>query len=446
MFFLVRYMGFYLAYCTQLLISLQHNAMNAIIFINTEKHLVHMTLPWTTRYLPSSTKEVVGQQKAIEQLLHFINEYRRNTGKCAILYGSIGCGKTSAAIAAAQELNLELLEMNASDLRNKDSLQQIIGSAIQQQSLLYRGKVILLDELDALSGSKDRGGIQALAKLVQDAPFPIICTLQDPFDQKLKALRKQAILIEFTTLDYHSITKRLIHILKAEECAFEEDALRSIARRSGGDMRAAITDTQMITDSGKKKLSKEALGELTDHERHRTEKLTNALMRVLKTTDIEVARTAFDDVEEDVDTIALWLEENVPKEYEHDDLARAFLVLSRADVFKGRIRRWQYWRFLSYMFALYSAGIACAKEEKYKKFVQYGPPSRLLKLWQAKMKYQKKKTIAEKLAPGCHMSTKAFSQQVLPFLQVMSRNTKMREHIAQEYELEKEEISWLHHA
>ena len=81
-------------------------------------------------------------------------------------------------------------------------------------------------------------------------------------------------------------------------------------------------------------------------------------------------------VKEDLDESFLWLEENLPKEYEGKDLERAFDCLSRADVFKGRIRRWQHWRFLVYINDLMTAGIALSKDEKYKKVISYTPQKR----------------------------------------------------------------------
>ena len=36
-----------------------------------------------------------------------------------------GCGKTTTAHALAKELNLEIIEVNASDARNKDQIEEI---------------------------------------------------------------------------------------------------------------------------------------------------------------------------------------------------------------------------------------------------------------------------------------------------------------------------------
>lgn len=399
--------------------------------------------PWIQKYIPKTTKEVFGQNKAVGQLLEFVNNYKKSKHRSCLVYGGIGSGKTSAVHAVANELNLELIEMNASDFRNKDAVEGFIGTAVGQQSLFFKGKIILLDEIDGLSGTKDRGGVKAIMDVIAKSPFPVFCTVNDPYSDKLKALRKKSAMIEFSTLDYRTITNNLKRILDNENCKYDEEAVKALARRAGNDMRAAINDLQTLTNSGTNELDMETVKELDENERNRTEKIMNALLKVLKTTDIGVARTAFDNVDEDMDKIGLWLEENIPKEYEGKDLANAMNWLSKADVYKGRIRRWQHWRFIVYIFALYSAGVALSKDEKYKKFVKYGPSTKLLKLWQAKMKYMKRKAIAEKIAAKTHASSTRVVKEVIPYVKVMCRNKSYAESFKQEFELENEEIEWL---
>ena len=218
--------------------------------------------------------------------------------------------------------------------------------------------------------------------------------------------------------------------------------MKSLARRADGDLRAVINDLQMLTQ-GSKKLVKEDLEMISD--RNRTETMFNALMKVLKTTDTSIAKDAFEDVQEDVDQIFLWLDENLPKEYEKpEDLVRAYAMLSKADVYRRRIQRRQEWRFLLYIYALLSAGVAAAKDEKYKKFVQYAPTKRILILWQANMKYARRKAIAEKIALATHSSSKRVIHDTLPFIQqVMKHDTLSREKFASEFDLDKEEIEWM---
>ncbi|MFT4343896.1 MAG: replication factor C large subunit [Candidatus Woesearchaeota archaeon] len=399
--------------------------------------------PWINKYTAQNSSEILGQEKALHELKDFVATYRNKKQKCCIIHGPVGSGKTSAVIAVAHEQQYEIVEMNASDFRKRDIIEHMIGTAINQQSLFHKGKVILIDEIDGLSGTKDRGALAGLTKLIAKSTFPIICTVEDPYNPKLKDLRKKSLLIEFIHLTNKAVIEKLTTILHDNSCEFEETAIKAIAYRSGGDMRAAINDIQTLTESGSKKLTKENVDKLASHERNKTEKLTNALMKVLKTTSADIAKNAFENVDDDIDTIALWLEENIPKEYEIKDLAKAFHHLSRADVFKGRIRRWQYWRFLTYMMTHYSAGVATSKDERQKKVISYSPPGRLLQIWRANMKYQKRKVIAEKVAIHTHTSTRTVLESTLPYIQKMSKNKTMSNQFQEYFDLSDEEIAWL---
>lgn len=399
-------------------------------------------VPWTRKYSPKKVKEVVGQDAAVSALKKFLSEFKKQPKKSVIIYGPRGSGKTAVVYALANELNYEVVEVNASDFRNKDAIESIVGSAIKQQSLFSKGKIILVDEIDGLSGREDRGGISALSKLTAQTSFPLIMTANDPYLRKLSDLRKKCPLIEFNALDYVSITKILENICWKEGVKCDNDALKSLARRAGGDARAAINDLQGIVGEKKTFLKKDL--ESLD-QREQKENIINALVRIFKTTDPKVAINALNNVDEDLDKAMLWIDENLPKEYKKpEDLARAYDFLSKADVMNRRIKRWQHWRFLVYINAYLTAGVAVSKDEKYKEFVSYGPTQRILKLWRAKMKHEKAKAIARKIADKTHASAKTAYKDILPYFKVIfEKNKKQAESMAEEFELDEDEVKWL---
>jgi replication factor C large subunit len=231
-------------------------------------------------------------------------------------------------------------------------------------------------------------------------------------------------------------------IAEKEGVSYDEIALKSLARRAGGDMRAAINDFQTITAlSGK--LAKEHLDELSVREQK--ESIPSALVKIFKTTDANVAKDALQNIDENLDQVLLWIDENLPLEYRKpDELVRAYECVSRADVFNGRIRRWQHWRFLVYIYNLLTAGIATSKDERSKDFVKYRQSMRPLKIWQANMKYSKRLSIAEKIAAKTHMSTKQTVKTVLPYVtHIIRSNKQMGQAIIDEYELSRDEVGWM---
>jgi replication factor C large subunit len=391
------------------------------------------------KYKPRNISEVKFQDNVISKVTDFIENYKKQKKKALLVYGPTGIGKTSSIYAIAADLNLELIEVNASDVRNKEQIEKKIGNAMHQRSLFSKGKIILVDEIDGLSGRKDRGGVTTLAKMLKDSTFPVILTAEDPFIRKLSSIKKKSLLVEYKPADVQELKDLLKEICKKEKIKADDTSLMILARRTGGDVRAAITDLQILTYDGV--LKKEEIDALDD--RKQTESIKKALTKIFKTKNPEIALASFDNINENFDEFFLWLDENISTEYKDiEDIAKAYDALSMADVYRGRIRRWQYWRYLVYMKDLLTAGIALAKKEKYKDINEYKQNSRLLKIWIANAKNAKRKAIAEKWASYTHVSSdKAFKD--IFFLKNIFKNKEYAKKITEELELEKEEVDWL---
>ncbi len=397
-----------------------------------------MSKPWIIKHVPSSTAEIYGQSPGVELIKRLVTSWTRRS-KPIWIWGTSGTGKTVTAHALADELNLELVEVNASDSRNASAIDELLGGAIKQGSLFGTSKLILIDEVDGLSGNKDRGGIPALIKVIKGSSYPVIITGLNPYDKKFSSLRKVCELVEFSPLPIRAITDCLSKILDSEKISYSLDSLQKIARSVDGDVRAAINDAQTSVVGSELKVDSLLLGT-----REHVEEIENALLRIFKTTDASFARGAFDSVDEDINKIMMWVDHNVPLEYSKvKDLQRAFDALGEADKFLGRIRRWQHYRFYVYAYDLLTAGIAVAKDDKYKGVTKYSQSSRILQIWIANQKNAKKRAIAEKVAVKTHTSTKRAMADI-PFLQQLAINNPAGfASIADYYDLDREEVAWL---
>jgi len=381
-------------------------------------------LPWVEKYKPKTTKEVIGQELALTKI-------KTNIKKPILLYGPTGSGKTCLIHTFAKELNYEIVEINSSQTRNKDSINQILGNAINQRSLFYKGKIILIDDIDAISGTKDRGCLPTVISLMVKSSFPIIFTCTDPYIDKLKNLRKKAILIESEKIKTQRIIAKLNYICTQENIEFTGDDIQTIANKTQGDLRAAINDLQTHTFENKLIMEDES-------ERDKTQDIIFCLKKIFQEKSLE-NNNIFYKTNLNTDEVLLWIDENLPKDYDSDELIKAYHYLSRADVFKGRIKRWQHWRFLVYINALITSGIAISKKQNKNTFTKYTRTTRILKLWQAKMRNAKKLTICEKIAENTHCSKKRAVQDSFPYLKRILNNPD----ISTELNLGEDEISWL---
>ena len=381
-------------------------------------------LPLIEKYRSRKFDDIKGQDLAIQEIRMFFKTFPRK--RAIILAGPVGTGKTSLAIALANEFDLELFELNASDLRNRAKLEEILKPSIEQQSLFKKGKIILMDEADGITGT-DRGGLPELISLISKTSFPIIITANDIYDKKFSLLRQKCQLVNLKELKQTIIIDILKDILRKEKKKINSETLEIISKKSRGDMRAALNDLQTVINLGEDVLikeinNKEELGKEIEiveiSEREKQESIFDALKKVFQSPTNKDTINVYDPTQAELDEIILWVEENIPQEYSGKALAKAYEALSRADIFKGRIYRQQYWRFLTYENFFLSAGVSSATKIKNNKFISYKRPSRILKIWLANQKNQKKKSIAGKYAQQCHMSKrKAMKDNFLfPFI------------------------------
>lgn len=396
-------------------------------------------IPFTKKYLPKTSKEIIGQDEPISKIIRFIENFKSQKKRCMFVNGPVGCGKSSAVSAIANELNYELLEINASDTRNAAAIEEIVGNAMKTKSFFFKGKVIMVDEAEGISGTKDRGALTTVAKLLEKTSCPIILIANDAYDQKFSGIRKKCEVVDFNDLSVDDIFNIIKNISEKEKIQSDETILRTIARRVGGDARAAVTDMQILGVSGK--ISREETSAMDYREKE--DSMQDALIKIFKNSDPLIAISAFERVNEAQDKLMPWVDESLPIEYKNPkDLARAYNFLSKADIFQRRIMRRQDWRYLVYINALMTAGVAVSNDERSKTPIGYKQSGRFLSIWIMNQKYAKRKSIGEKIAEKTHCSISEAIQDTVPFLKPMFEKGKGKE-IAEELGLDSEEIAWL---
>lgn len=379
------------------------------------------------KYRPRTYKEIVGQEKAISEIKTFLAEFPKK--KALLLYGPPGTGKTTLAIVSALENEAEVFELNSSDLRNRAKLEEVLKPASVQTSLFKKNKILLVDEVDGVTGT-DIGGIPELIRILDKSSHPVIITGNDVWQTKLAPLRPKCKLVEMKSLTTDHIAAYLKEIAKKEGVEENIHFLRQIALKSQGDLRAALNDFQTYS------LDKESLY-VTQDKRHREESIFNILKLLFQ--ERQDFLELFDTTEMSLDEILLWIEENIPREYQDESLHRAYQALSTADIHRGRIYRQQHWRFLIYQNAFQSAGISYAKPRPKSAFTKYERPKRVLKIWLNNQKTAKKKTIAQKYAKHVHCSLKRVMRDFELLKPIMQKPE-----VQEQLNLEQDEIDFLH--
>ncbi len=397
-------------------------------------------VPWTLKYQPDRIDKVAGNRDAIKKIIAWYESWKPGK-KALLLVGPPGVGKTTAAIALAKTYDLDLLEMNASDVRDKKNIQRIIGLASEYGSLFSRGRLILIDEVDGMS-SQDRGGTSAIIQILKTTRYPVILTANDDYATSVRALSGYVETVKFRKVNSHTIKSILKKILDKEGITVPDSVLDAVVENASGDLKSAINDLEALVE-GEKKVN-ESVKELLAP-RDRQQDIFQALKIIFKTESLKTARTAAFNLDIDPDMLKAWIDENIPNEYESlDEIAKAYYWLSRADIFSGRIVRRQNWGLLSYALDFMTAGVALSKKAMYRKFTRYQFPSTIKYLSRTREMRAIRYSLAKKLGKKIHASPNEVITVYLPYIRDMIKSGKVDlGKFAEHYDLSPEELAFL---
>jgi len=398
---------------------------------------------WTETYRPSTLSEVRGNDKARDALKEWADTWESHR-EAVVLHGSPGVGKTSAAHALAADKGWPTIELNASDARTKDVIERVAGEAAKSGTLSQGGsgrRVVIMDEADNIHGNADRGGARAVTSLVKEADQPMLL-IANEFYEMSKGLRNACQDIEFRDVGKRSIVPVLRDICRKEGIEFEDAALDQIADMNNGDLRGAIKDLQALTE-GRDSIVE---SDVVTGERDTTQGIFEYLDVVIKEGDAETALKSSYDVDETPDDLINWIEDNVPKDFEGAELARAYDALARADQWLGRVRATQNYSFWKYAGDNMTAGVAAARGSQKGGWTRYGPPSYWSKLGRSKGTRKTRDYIAREIATMNGVSISTARREIMPFLATMTHHCKNREltvAMAAAYDLDAGHVSFI---
>ena len=328
---------------------------------------------WTDKYRPQTLDEVVGNNKEKTIIQEWVKNWKNgNPQQPLLLVGPPGIGKTTLALVIAKEFS-ESIELNASDKRSQDIIKSTIGESSSSRSLFGdEYKLIIMDEVDGIHGTNDRGGVKAIGEIIKNSKHPMILIANDFYSKRLQSLKPKCTVIKMKKSKWNSINALLKKIAKAEDVKVNPAAMKEIAVKSKGDVRSAINTLQALSD-------KDSILEVKDVENIVTKDdrsdIFNAVTGVLKSKTPAHVKKALR-VEEDPTLVMEYIAENIPREYtKKDEIKKAYENIAKADLYFGRAQQSRYYGYWKYASDFMGVGVSSSKRETYKKFTKIQTPT-----------------------------------------------------------------------
>ena len=377
---------------------------------------------WVESSRPRTVEELIGNEEARLAIIKWLAEWVIGS-KPLLLLGPPGVGKTTVVQALSFQFDYDLIEMNASDTRNREILLNRIIPAFKNTSLLEKKMLLFLDEVDGISGRQDIGGIEYLVSVLKAPTIPVIMAANSR-DTKIRDLAKISKVIEFEPIHPRLLLLYINHILKKHNVTLSPEDKFSIVRSSNGDVRALLNNAQSIS-AGYDAYKEDSF----DVDIKSAVNLFFSCLsaeeakKILSRTDAIYIdpRFGISSDERRRDIVNALFSSILSSRIDISILAIMLDILSKIDVLVGKMGTNRHWSLLKYFDTLIAYGLFYISRNKAIKYSQYNMAWPLMGPILARGQSLKK--LAGDLAQAAHTSKSTFSTLYLPYLiQVMINN------------------------
>jgi len=383
---------------------------------------------WSEKYRPKVISEMLGNEEARSEFVEWFGKWKKGT-KPLLIVGPPGIGKTTLANIAAKQFDYDMISLNASDVRNKKQILEILTPVLGTTSLLGL-PMIFVDEVDGIHGRADFGGVDALISILKEATVPIILAANSDASDKMKNIKKATKRIYLRPLPPRLMQLYLEKILEQEGKNLGPGTLIKLVSESRGDIRSMINSAQALVGGFEPQTEK-------SFERLDIEEIINAFY---KANSVDEARIVlYSSRINPREKINAFYSSIVSSNISNDDLQKMFQVLSKADMLYGKIMRTQEWRLLRYLDAILLSLYKKDTSIRYSKYNLSWPLLNRLR-WDGRTI----KAIASTMAKALHISKSTFATFYFPYILYCMKNKKLELEIQEIYnELIEKEIKLL---
>jgi len=361
---------------------------------------------WSEKYRPKNLLEMVGNEEAKESFVKWFGKWIKGT-KPLLLIGPPGIGKTTMAVLGSKQFGYDLISLNASDVRSKQKIQEILNPILGNRSVLGN-PMIFVDEVDGIHGRSDFGGVDALVDILKESTIPIILAANSDLSDKMKTIKKVTTTVKLRPLPPRLMRLYIEEILKREGASIKIGNMIKMIIDSRGDIRSILNSAQALSGGFEPQLDKS----------YAANDVEESLNQFFNAKSVEEAQAILYSLRIDPrEKINAFYSSIITSSLPTTILKEMLDVLSEADMLYGKIMRKQEWRLLRYLdgilLKLYKPGLTI----KYSKFNLPWPVLNRIR-WDG----MAIKGLTGNLARQMHVSRSTFSTFYLPYLLYCMKN------------------------
>jgi len=364
---------------------------------------------WSEKYRPKDILDLIGNEDARNSFVEWLTKWKKGT-KPILLVGPPGIGKTTLANLAAKQFGYDLISLNASDVRSKKNIQEILSPVLGNETI-FGTPMIFIDEVDGIHGRADYGGTEAIIKILKESTVPIILAANSDLSDKMKSIKKNTRVIQFRPLSPRLLRFYLNKILQLENAKISSDSLMKLVAESKGDIRSMINFTQALV-TGFNPPTEKSFESLDIEE---------SINTFYKANSIDEARSILYSLRIDPrEKINAFYSSVIGSSISTDDMQRFLQIISTADMLYGKIMKTQQWRLLRYLDAILLGLYKKDLPIRYSKYNLSWPILNRIRWDGAKIK-----SLIGSFAKNMHVSKSTFSTLYFPFLLYCIKNKKI---------------------
>lgn len=202
-----------------------------------------MSSTLANRMRPKNLNEIIGQKHLVGSNAILTKFVEKKHPFSIILYGSPGCGKTTIAIALANDLDIPYRIFNASTGNKKEM------DAIIEEAKLSNGLFVIIDEVHRLNKARQD---DLLSHMESGLLIVAGCTTANPYHSINPAIRSRCHILEVKPLTTNEIIDGLSKALTSpagldNKYKIDKDALQNIAKICSGDIRYGYNCLEICT-------------------------------------------------------------------------------------------------------------------------------------------------------------------------------------------------------